>query len=90
VTINAAWHKQHVMPTDATVEQRVAWHRAHQNNCACRPIPAKLLAQMAAAPQRNGASLHTLLSGGDRRSAAQSKRARALVERPSRPWRRTA
>src|SRR5262245_33330478 len=24
------------------MSQRVAWHRAHQQHCACRPIPAKL------------------------------------------------
>jgi hypothetical protein len=68
------------MPRNATVEQRIAWHRAHQENCACRPVPAKLLEQMEAAPTRKGSSLRALLSGGDRRSVAQSKRARVVVE----------
>jgi hypothetical protein len=45
-TMNVAWHRQHGMPRRATLEQRIAWHRAHQAACACRPIPAKLLAQL--------------------------------------------
>jgi hypothetical protein len=78
---NAAWHGRHVMPKKATVEQRIAWHRAHRKHCACRPIPSKLLAQIEAASHRHGGSLRALLSGSDRRSVAQSKRARAVVER---------
>lgn len=97
MTLNAAWHRLHAMPKNATLAQRVAWHRAHQEHCACRPIPAKLLEQMTAAgartaqtktreartttsPEGDGTSLKALLSGGDRRSLAQSKRAHALVE----------
>jgi hypothetical protein len=40
------------MPRRATAEQRIAWHLAHQQACACRPIPGKLQAQLktAAAP----------------------------------------
>jgi len=34
------------MPRNATLAQRIAWHRAHAKECACRPIPPKLLAQM--------------------------------------------
>jgi hypothetical protein len=70
------------MPRNATVDQRIAWHRAHQEHCACRPIPAKLLEQMDASSRaRNERSLRALLAGGDRRSIAKSERARALVER---------
>jgi hypothetical protein len=36
------------MPKNATTEQRIAWHLQHQRNCACRPIPPKLLAVMKA------------------------------------------
>jgi len=80
--LNAAWHKRHVMPKNATVAQRIAWHRAHQRHCGCRPIPAKLLGLMKASPSaRDGESLRALLAGGDRRSVAQSKSARALVEK---------
>ena len=79
--INSAWHERHVMPKNPTLEQRIAWHRAHQKSCACRPIPAKLLGQVEAASQPSAGSLRALLSGGDRRSVAQSRRARALVEK---------
>jgi len=50
VKINAAWHKSHAMPKNATVEQRIAWHVEHQKECKCRPIPAKLFEQMRAKP----------------------------------------
>jgi hypothetical protein len=45
-TINAEWHKRHRMPKNPTVEQRIAWHVEHAKQCACRPIPPKLLEQM--------------------------------------------
>jgi hypothetical protein len=58
--MNAAWHRQHVMPTRATLEQRLAWHQAHQVACACRPMPAKLRAQLesqvAKQPKRRAAA----------------------------------
>lgn len=36
------------MPKKATVEQRIAWHAAHQKHCACRPMPESLRAVMTA------------------------------------------
>jgi hypothetical protein len=42
VKINKAWHEAHVMPPNATLAQRVEWHIAHRENCACRPVPASL------------------------------------------------
>jgi hypothetical protein len=45
-----AWHKDHRMPKNATVEERIEWHLAHAKICACRPIPAsvaKLIGQRA-------------------------------------------
>ncbi|MBB5396863.1 hypothetical protein [Mucilaginibacter sp. AK015] len=45
--INKAWHKMNVMPKNATIDQRICWHLAHQQNCGCRPIPAKLKAEIA-------------------------------------------
>jgi hypothetical protein len=50
--MNATWHSKHVMPKDASQEQRFAWHRAHEEACACRQIPAKLRAAMAAAAEK--------------------------------------
>jgi hypothetical protein len=32
------------MPKNATLAQRVRWHRAHAKHCACRPVPAPLMA----------------------------------------------
>jgi hypothetical protein len=42
-SMNKRWNKEHLMPSHANVEQRVAWHMARQQFCACRPIPKKLL-----------------------------------------------
>ncbi|MEN3111106.1 hypothetical protein ACFONG_04520 [Uliginosibacterium paludis] len=36
------------MPAKASGEQRIAWHLAHAAACGCRPIPAGVLALMAA------------------------------------------
>jgi uncharacterized protein YdeI (YjbR/CyaY-like superfamily) len=44
--LNAAWHESHPMPKRPTTAQRIAWHRAHQQNCGCRPVPAKLRPMM--------------------------------------------
>jgi hypothetical protein len=37
--LNKEWHVTHRMPTNATLEQRIAWHIEHKKNCACRDIP---------------------------------------------------
>lgn len=47
--LSALWHREHPMPRNASVGERVAWHVDHQQACACRPIPAKLAALMRAA-----------------------------------------
>ena len=71
------------MPRNASAEQRLAWHRDHQRHCACRPIPARLATLIPPAPRRGSLrgrnALRRLLSGGDRRSIAQSKHVLALV-----------
>lgn len=36
--INPEWHKAHVMPKNATEEQRIAWHVEHAKHCGCREI----------------------------------------------------
>ncbi|MBI2011953.1 hypothetical protein HYS91_04245 [Candidatus Daviesbacteria bacterium] len=40
--INAIWHKSHIMPKNATLKQRLKWHKAHAKHCACREIPENL------------------------------------------------
>jgi uncharacterized protein YdhG (YjbR/CyaY superfamily) len=37
--MNAAWHKSHPMPKNATSVERLAWHRAHADACGCRQPP---------------------------------------------------
>jgi hypothetical protein len=32
------------MPAKATLEQRIQWHKEHQEHCACREVPKSLLA----------------------------------------------
>ena len=45
--INAAWHKEHRMPGNATIEQRIEWHLEHLKNCRCRPdLPVGLKEEM--------------------------------------------
>ncbi len=44
--LNKEWHLKNKMPKNATFIQRLQWHLAHQENCSCRPIPEKLLAEM--------------------------------------------
>lgn len=48
--MNSKWHKQHVLPKGASLDERIAWHREHQKRCACRPIPPKLQEQMRREP----------------------------------------
>jgi hypothetical protein len=45
-SINAEWHLKNKMPVKATLEQRIKWHMEHAKHCKCRPIPAKLLAEI--------------------------------------------
>jgi hypothetical protein len=44
--MNAEWHREHPMPTRASLAQRVAWHRAHASHCDCRPIPPDILIEI--------------------------------------------
>ncbi|WP_341677545.1 hypothetical protein [Niveibacterium sp. SC-1] len=37
--LNRDWHARHPMPPNANLEQRVTWHLAHAQHCACRPVP---------------------------------------------------
>jgi hypothetical protein len=44
---NREWHLENRMPKNPNFEQRVKWHLEHQKNCNCRPIPQKLLEEVA-------------------------------------------
>jgi len=45
--LNATWHNGHRMPLNPSLAQRIAWHKEHEQQCGCRPVPAKLRALMA-------------------------------------------
>lgn len=44
--LNKEWHLKHVMPKNASLEQKIDWHLEHSVNCKCRPIPEKLLEEI--------------------------------------------
>lgn len=46
MSINKTWHENNKMPRNASVEERIRWHLAHQKHCACRPIPARLMTEI--------------------------------------------
>jgi hypothetical protein len=58
-SINAQWHKKHPMPANPTLEERIKWHTSHTRHCACRPIPASLLAVMKNSSSKIKAPDHT-------------------------------
>lgn len=53
--INRAWHDANPMPAKATLDQRIAWHVEHARHCACRPMPASILAEL----EKRGINLPT-------------------------------
>lgn len=58
--MNGSWHQQHRMPKNASLAARIAWHVAHRKACACRPVPASILAALGESggkPAAAGASL---------------------------------
>ena len=40
--MNKAWHEKNRLPKNTTLDERIAWHKSHAANCACRPIPPKI------------------------------------------------
>jgi len=59
--MNADWHRQHVLGSHATLDERIAWHLEHERECHCRTMPASLREEV----ERRG--LGHLLSDGDSR-----------------------
>ena len=37
--MNEAWHRKNRMPRNATMAQRVKWHKEHARECGCREMP---------------------------------------------------
>ncbi len=40
--LNREWHLKNRMPKNATLDQRVAWHREHSKVCGCREMPESI------------------------------------------------
>jgi hypothetical protein len=55
--INRAWHEAHRLGAKATLEERIAWHLAHAQACACREMPGKIreaIERRGSAPPERG------------------------------------
>jgi hypothetical protein len=52
--INKPWHESHRMPRNPTTQQRITWHLEHAQECACRPIPPRLLEEINRRQQKEG------------------------------------
>jgi DNA-3-methyladenine glycosylase I len=76
MALNAKWHAAHLMPMNVSDRVRLTWHRAHQKNCGCRPIPASLAKLLApgAGKKRPRPARATRSTGA---APAQRRRARA-------------
>ncbi|MGA7124636.1 MAG: DUF1801 domain-containing protein [Polyangiaceae bacterium] len=72
--MNVEWHQKHVLPRGASLEDRVAWHREHQKQCACRPIPPKLAEQM-----RRDVAIDDYLAGVSSSSRAPLQKLRETI-----------
>jgi hypothetical protein len=51
--MNALWHQQHPLARNAAFSERIAWHREHQTQCGCRPVPASLREHITANTRSN-------------------------------------
>jgi hypothetical protein len=51
--MNARWHKNHAMPKNPSLEQRLRWHVAHARACSCREIPRSVATEL----RRRGLSM---------------------------------
>jgi pimeloyl-ACP methyl ester carboxylesterase len=45
--INKQWHEANKMPKNPSLDERIRWHKAHAKQCACRPVPEKILQEIA-------------------------------------------
>lgn len=51
--INKEWHLQNKMPSNASDQQRIAWHTEHVLHCSCAPIPKGVQALMEKKPSQS-------------------------------------
>jgi hypothetical protein len=45
--LNREWHLSNRMPRNASLDERIAWHVEHAQNCTCREMPPKIAAEIA-------------------------------------------
>jgi hypothetical protein len=48
IPLNRAWHAEHRLPRDATLEERLDWHLAHAAACGCRDMPPSIRKELEA------------------------------------------
>ena len=46
--LNRAWHLEHRLARNASLEERLHWHLAHAANCACREMPPGIRRELEA------------------------------------------
>jgi hypothetical protein len=46
--LNRAWHAEHRLARNATLEERLDWHLAHAAACGCRDMPASIRKELEA------------------------------------------
>ena len=46
--LNRQWHSDHRLARDATLEERLDWHREHAEHCGCREMPASIRQELEA------------------------------------------
>ena len=44
--MNKDWHAKNKMPKNPSMSEKITWHLAHAQNCACRPIPESIQAEI--------------------------------------------
>jgi hypothetical protein len=71
--INKAWHEENVMPQNPPMDVRIEWHRRHQVECACRAIPASVLAAMSGGAEPQRASKKKTASAATNATARRAK-----------------
>ena len=51
MALNSDWHQENRLTSNASPQERLSWHTAHAEACACRPIPFDVQRLMRAQEQ---------------------------------------
>ncbi len=54
MAINRAWHADHLMPRNATAQQRLEWHLEHAEVCGCRKLTDQMRERLIADAEAQG------------------------------------